>query len=153
MTKPTWIKHCNDWAKDTRRCCPQACWNTEPFTKAVCEASGGKGTCIYPNDAQCSEKQETPRVNSVHVNIGRYYPKSLNIPFASYYYNCMNHLSRTIYFVSIHIVPVSTSVSSVTTTSSPTSQSRSTITTAKSPLQDWSEEDEALGRIKILISF
>ena len=48
----------------------------KPFTKSLCDASGGKGTCIYPNEAQCSEKQEKPRVNSVHVNIGRYYPKT-----------------------------------------------------------------------------
>ena len=141
-------KLCNGWAKDTRRCCPQSCRNKKPFTKAVCEASGGKGTCIYPNEAQCSEKQEKPRVNSVHVNIGRHYPKTLYINFASYY---IIHLSRTIYFVSIYIVPVSTSASSVTTTSSPTTQSRPTITTARSPLHDWSKEEEALGRIKILI--
>ena len=86
MTKRKFSYLCNDWAKDTRRCCPQACWNTEPFTKVVCEAVGGKGTCIYPNDAQCSEKQEKPKVNSVHVNIGTYSPKTLYIIFASYHY-------------------------------------------------------------------
>ena len=39
--------YCDDWAKDTRRCCPETCENSKPFTKTVCEASPGKGTCIY----------------------------------------------------------------------------------------------------------
>ena len=76
LTKSKYVLWCNDWAKDTRRCCPQACGNKKPFTEAACEESKGKGICTYPNAAQCSGKQEKPRVNSVHVNIGRYHPKT-----------------------------------------------------------------------------
>ena len=47
--------YCDSYSKDTRRCCPEACENTEDFTESVCEASEGSGTCKYPNEAQCSE--------------------------------------------------------------------------------------------------
>ena len=100
-------KLCNGWAKDTRRCCPQSCRNKKPFTKSLCEASGGKGTCIYPNEAQCSEKQEKPRVNSVHVNIGRHYPKTLYITFASYHYCPLLTLIIYIYCSSKYISIIS----------------------------------------------
>ena len=49
------IKYCDDWSKDVRRCCPESCKNRQPFTESVCNDSNGKGTCKYPNDAQCPE--------------------------------------------------------------------------------------------------
>ena len=46
-------KYCNTYSKDTRRCCPEACENTEPFTQDLCDASDTVGICTYPNEAQC----------------------------------------------------------------------------------------------------
>ena len=37
-----------------KRCCPKTC-NIEAFTETDCNAFSGKGTCKYPNDAQCPE--------------------------------------------------------------------------------------------------
>ena len=75
LKKSKWAYYCDDWDKDARRCCPQACKNKEPFTKAACKASKKKGSCTYPNAAQCREKQQKFQMNNVHVNIGRYYTK------------------------------------------------------------------------------
>ena len=58
FTTADYIDYCNTWAKDARRCCPVACKNSEPFTKTVCEASPGQGTCIYPNEAQCGNEDK-----------------------------------------------------------------------------------------------
>ena len=55
LKDPDYNEYCDDYSKDTRRCCPEACENTEDFTESVCEASEGSGTCKYPNEAQCSE--------------------------------------------------------------------------------------------------
>ena len=46
--------YCTTWSKDLKRCCPKACKNTEPFTEYECRVTKGKGSCTYPNDAQCS---------------------------------------------------------------------------------------------------
>lgn len=46
-------KWCNSWAKDMWRCCPETC-NAGPLTVAQCDALDAKGTCAYPNEAQCS---------------------------------------------------------------------------------------------------
>ena len=47
---------CDTYAKDVRRCCPEACGNEEPFTKAVCEATASTESdeCRYPHSGQCS---------------------------------------------------------------------------------------------------
>ena len=37
-----------------RRCCPISC-ETGLFTEEDCHAFDGKGTCTYPNDAQCTK--------------------------------------------------------------------------------------------------
>ena len=47
--------YCDSYSKDTRRCCPETCDNTEDFTYSVCEAAETSGTCKYPNEAQCSK--------------------------------------------------------------------------------------------------
>ena len=71
FTETGGYKHlCNDWAKDTRRCCPEACGNTKPFTKAACETFSSIGECTYPNEAQCGENGESP-VKSAHIIINR----------------------------------------------------------------------------------
>ena len=48
-------EYCDSYSKDAKRCCPDACGNTEDFTESVCKASSGSGKCKYPNEAQCSE--------------------------------------------------------------------------------------------------
>ena len=45
--------YCKRWMKDMKRCCPKTCENTKPFTEYECRVAKGKGTCIYPNEAQC----------------------------------------------------------------------------------------------------
>merc|ERR1711937_987224 len=46
-------KWCKSWSKDMMRCCPTSC-KTGFLSKAACNALGGKGTCTYPNKAQCA---------------------------------------------------------------------------------------------------
>ena len=46
---------CREWAKDTRRCCPEICKSDTPFTKDKCQANKNKGECTYPNEAQCGK--------------------------------------------------------------------------------------------------
>ena len=58
--------YCNTWAKDMRRCCPQAC-GTGHFTKHDCDSSKSSGTCIYPNDAQCLEDGKFPTFSSFYM--------------------------------------------------------------------------------------
>ena len=62
QTSPEWddsykcatsIQYCISYEKDMRRCCPESC-NTGIFTEQDCNDSWGSGTCIYPNNAQCS---------------------------------------------------------------------------------------------------
>jgi len=43
---------CSEWSKDMHRCCPESC-NTGALDEVACNALSGKGTCIYPNEAQC----------------------------------------------------------------------------------------------------
>ena len=50
-------KWCTSWAKDMKRCCPNACGVTGSFSESDCKAVGGKGSCIYPNEAQPDETQ------------------------------------------------------------------------------------------------
>ena len=40
--------YCELWDKDMRRCCPETCKNSEPFTEIKCNQSNEKGTCLYP---------------------------------------------------------------------------------------------------------
>ena len=47
------INYCKSWGKDVRRCCPETC-GTGVFTEEDCNSFDGKGSCVYPNDAQCS---------------------------------------------------------------------------------------------------
>ena len=49
------VDRSGSWAKDVRRCCPETC-GTGILTKDMCEALVSKGTCTYPNAAQCSEE-------------------------------------------------------------------------------------------------
>ena len=58
--------YCTTWAKDMRRCCPQAC-GTGYFTKHDCDLSKSSGTCIYPNDAQCLEDGKFPNFSSFYM--------------------------------------------------------------------------------------
>ena len=47
-----------NYAKDPRRCCPETCEVSEPFTKKKCLDSKRGGTCIYPFPSlpdECSE--------------------------------------------------------------------------------------------------
>ena len=41
-----------------RRCCPEAC-ASGVFTEDDCLAFDGKGTCTYPNDAQCPQSSKS----------------------------------------------------------------------------------------------
>ena len=55
----TGTEYCESWAKDMKRCCPESC-NTEnlvtiKFSEEDCNKSSGKGTCTYPNKAQCTD--------------------------------------------------------------------------------------------------
>ena len=50
-------KWCTSWAKDMKRCCPESCGVTGIFTESHCKEFGGKGSCIYPNEAQPDETQ------------------------------------------------------------------------------------------------
>ena len=45
---------CTTWEKDFKRCCPISC-GVEKFTEDECNKSSERGTCIYPNKAQCPE--------------------------------------------------------------------------------------------------
>ena len=47
-------KWCTSWAKDMKRCCPESC-KSGSFFESDCEKDGGKGICIYPNEAQPDE--------------------------------------------------------------------------------------------------
>ena len=38
-----------------KRCCPTSC-GTGEFTESDCYADNSKGTCTYPNDAQCPKR-------------------------------------------------------------------------------------------------
>ena len=49
----TSTQYCTTYAKDLRRCCPISC-ETGPFNEDDCNNFDASGTCIYPNDAQCS---------------------------------------------------------------------------------------------------
>ena len=61
-SSPGWTDHtcagafeyCETWEKDMKRCCPKTC-GTGEFTEGDCKSSSGKGTCKYPNEAQCSK--------------------------------------------------------------------------------------------------
>ena len=53
----TSTKHCLDWAKDMKRCCPVSC-NTGAFGNVDCFFSSGNGSCSYPNDAQCEDSSK-----------------------------------------------------------------------------------------------
>ena len=46
------LELCSTWAKDMHRCCPESC-NTGALDEIACNALSGKGTCQYPNEAQC----------------------------------------------------------------------------------------------------
>ena len=48
-------KWCTSWAKDMKRCCPESCGVTGSFSESDCKDVGGKGSCKYPNEAQCNE--------------------------------------------------------------------------------------------------
>ena len=39
---------CRTYERDMRRCCPQTCSNTAPFTEVECKRSDGIGYCTYP---------------------------------------------------------------------------------------------------------
>ena len=69
---PSWSKsytcatskgYCKRWSKDMMRCCPKTCENTKPFSEYECRVAKGKGTCTYPNEAQCLSKGK-PESNS-----------------------------------------------------------------------------------------
>ena len=47
-------KWCKSWGKDMKRCCPESC-RSGAFFESDCEKDGGKGKCIYPNEAQPDE--------------------------------------------------------------------------------------------------
>ena len=49
-------KHCDTWAKDARRCCPETCNEGLALTKDQCKALNSKGTCIYPLENQCTNR-------------------------------------------------------------------------------------------------
>ena len=46
--------YCKNYEKDFKRCCPISC-DVEKFTEDECNKSSGRGTCTYPNKAQCPE--------------------------------------------------------------------------------------------------
>ena len=48
-------KWCTSWAKDMKRCCPESCVVTGTFSESACKEAAGKGSCIYPNEAQPDE--------------------------------------------------------------------------------------------------
>lgn len=61
QTSPEWdnsytcsssIEYCETYGRDMRRCCPESC-GTGAFTAKECNSFVGKGTCKYPNEAQC----------------------------------------------------------------------------------------------------
>ena len=47
-------QYCSSFGKDMRRCCPDSC-GTGVFSPEDCISFDGKGTCAYPNGAQCYE--------------------------------------------------------------------------------------------------
>ena len=46
----TSAKHCDTWAKDMKRCCPETCKVADKFTNSDCQKLGVdiKGRCKYP---------------------------------------------------------------------------------------------------------
>ena len=67
----SYTNNCETYAKDFKRCCPISC-GSENFTKEECNKSSGKGSCVYPNEAQCPEKgkliKTCKHTNKVHKN-------------------------------------------------------------------------------------
>ena len=50
-----------NYAKDPKRCCPESCKNSEPFTETKCLQSETGGSCTYPfytMPDECSECME-----------------------------------------------------------------------------------------------
>jgi len=47
--------HCEAWAKDAKRCCPQTC-ESGLLTPEECQNLKGKGTCLYPTKSQCGKE-------------------------------------------------------------------------------------------------
>ena len=43
------VKHCDTWAKDMKRCCPETCEVADKFTIGDCHKLGAdvKGRCVY----------------------------------------------------------------------------------------------------------
>ena len=82
---PNWSKsytcatskgYCKRWSKDMKRCCPKTCENTKPFSEYECRVAKGKGTCTYPNEAQCLNKGKQIfnfqlKFQSIYQNINR----------------------------------------------------------------------------------
>jgi len=65
---------CTSWPKDVQRCCPISC-GTGSLSEEECNALGGSGNCVYPNDAQsCDEAAE---------EVSRYEYQELGIGFCS----------------------------------------------------------------------
>merc|ERR1712226_831955 len=52
---------CESWARDMRRCCPDACGNGY-LTESDCKAIDSKGTCTYPNCGECYFNSAAPMV-------------------------------------------------------------------------------------------
>ena len=53
--------YCNTYAEDPKRCCPESCQNSEPFTEGECLQSSAGGSCTYPfytMPDECSECME-----------------------------------------------------------------------------------------------
>ena len=46
--------HFISWSKDAQRCCPDSC-GTGALSEEECSVLNGAGTCVYPNEAQCTE--------------------------------------------------------------------------------------------------
>ena len=54
-------RFCDTHSKDLRRCCPQTCKNSKPFTQDVCNKANGLGECIYPFDTFGSECEQNKK--------------------------------------------------------------------------------------------
>ena len=61
---------CDTHSKDLRRCCPQTCKNSKPFTQDACDKDNGLGECIYPFDTFGSEC--APNKKSAHYQLTGY---------------------------------------------------------------------------------
>ena len=78
-------KWCTSWAKDMHRCCPESCGVSGSFSESDCKESGGKGSCIYPNEAQpektkCdSDEDEGDSVTIIDISLHFYYIDFSNI--------------------------------------------------------------------------